>query len=135
MTTKKHTRKSYDGQALLIVVVFMGAIMLGISVISGYLFTQRLKTSIDIKHSTQAIFAADAGIEEQLYDIFQRSNFAYPEDKTITGSAPTEEGQNAAEFSTTREYNGTNGFTIVSLGNLGVLFRQLRLDVTLFGTP
>jgi hypothetical protein len=113
--------KRASGQALLIVVVFMSAIMLGISVITGYLFVQRIRTSADITRSTQAIFAADAGLEAQLYDIFQNQGFLSTSAKTIQGTLEP------ASFEATREDNGT-GFSITSLGTSEVS-RQLRLDV------
>ena len=56
-----------SGQAMLIAVVIMGSILLSITTIAGYLSTQRLKTSSDVAASTRAIYAADAGIEWNLY--------------------------------------------------------------------
>ena len=110
-----------SGQALLIVVVFMGAVMLGISVIAGYLLTQRLRTSVDIMHSTQAIYAADAGIEDQLYEIFHNKN--YLEEGESSGSV------GGASYTAKRQNNNDNsGFIINSLGNSGVT-RQLRVEV------
>ena len=121
--------KYTSGQALLIVVVFMGAIMLGISVISGFLFTQRLRTSVDITKSTQAIFAADAGIEAQLYDIFHELHLDSEGEVSNSFS-------NNASYKAERTFTPT-GFTISSLGtSLQVgreVSRQLRLDLMIFG--
>ena len=70
MSLLKHTHmflRQSSGQAMLIAVVIMGSILLSITTIAGYLSTQRLKTSSDVAASTRAIYAADAGIEWNLY--------------------------------------------------------------------
>ncbi len=110
MRTEK-IKQNTSGQAILIVVVFMGAIMVGISVISGYLLTQRLKTSVDIINSTKAIYAADAGIEAQLYDIFKNGGADTTDPKTL----PATSVSGGASYDARRTDNGT-GFDISSLG-------------------
>ncbi len=140
-TNSTHVRKS-NGQALLIVVVFMGAVMLGISVISGFLFTQRLRTSVQITKSTQAIFAADAGIEAHLYDIFRGGcdggpspGFTSNSSETITSADPACGITTKAKFEATRDYEAAiGGFAISSLGISDGISRQLRLDLIIFGS-
>lgn len=114
--------------------------MLGISVITGYLFTQRLKTSVDITNSTKAIFAADAGLEMQLYDIFRgiSGTPGYSATSTYTlrntDIPPSVNVPEGAGYEVERVYNGVNGFIINSLGNHQSIYRQLELEVILFGS-
>jgi len=115
----------------------MGAIMLGISVITGYLFTQRLRTSVDITNSTKAIFAADAGLEIQLYDIFRGINgtpgYLSTNPQIIRSSdVPSAQIPGGAEYESERTYNGSDGFVISSLGT-EIVSRQLQLGVIVFG--
>lgn len=55
---------------MLLVVMILGATMLGITTIAGYISIQKIKASTDIVDSTKAIYAADSGIEWYLYKTF-----------------------------------------------------------------
>jgi len=62
--------KSQEAQAMLIVVMILGATMLGVATIAGYVSLQKIKTVAEIMDSTKAIYAADAGVEWCFYNKF-----------------------------------------------------------------
>lgn len=64
----KNTKlKIMRGQAMLLTVMLLSMSMLGATALVGLLMTYQIRASIDMVSSTQAIFAADAGIECALY--------------------------------------------------------------------
>ena len=56
-----------QGQVMLLAVLIIGASILTMTSISGYLMLQRIRSSSNIIDSTKAIFAADTGIEWELF--------------------------------------------------------------------
>lgn len=62
--------KNQKGQAILIVVLVLGATMLGVTTIAGYISLQKIRTATEIMDSTKAIYAADSGIEWCLFNKF-----------------------------------------------------------------
>jgi predicted PurR-regulated permease PerM len=58
------------GQALLVVVMVLGATMLGVTTIAGYITIQKIRTVTNIVDSTKAIYAADSGIDWWFYKKF-----------------------------------------------------------------
>ena len=59
-----------SGQAMLIIVMILGASMLGVATIAGYISLQKIKSSTEISDSTKAIYAADSAVEWCLYNKF-----------------------------------------------------------------
>ncbi|TRZ65014.1 MAG: hypothetical protein D4Q79_00265, partial [Spirochaetia bacterium] len=59
------------GQAMLLTVLVLGASILGVSTIAGYLTLLKIRAASDTANSTKAIFAADTGIEWELYKQFK----------------------------------------------------------------
>lgn len=59
---------------MLLAVLLIGSGILAMTAISGYLTLQRVRMSSDIVNSTKAIFAADAGIECELYNYFKSAS-------------------------------------------------------------
>ncbi len=57
-----------SGQAMLIVVLILGATMLGVTTIVGYVSLQKIKNVANITDSTKAIYAADSGVEWCFYN-------------------------------------------------------------------
>jgi len=55
------------GQSILVIVLVLGATMLGATTIAGYVSLQKIRAATDIIDSTRAVYAADAGIEWCLY--------------------------------------------------------------------
>lgn len=52
-----------SGQAMLLTVIALGGTLLGATTIAGLLMLHQIRQSTDLKDSTKAIFAADAGLE------------------------------------------------------------------------
>ncbi|MCX7615854.1 MAG: hypothetical protein N2Z68_00405 [Patescibacteria group bacterium] len=59
------------GQAVLMVVLVLGATMLGITTIAGFISLEKIKTGGDVIRSAEAIYAADSGIECYFYKIIK----------------------------------------------------------------
>ncbi len=89
-------------------VLVLGGSILGASAIAGYLTTLRIRQSTDLVNSTKAIFAADAGLEWELYKQF-KSSAAKP------------------VFSNNASFDSTNSGTVIkSLGYAGNSFRAFE---------
>ena len=65
-----------SGQVMLLAVGLIGASILTATTIAGYLMLQRIKMASNFIDSAKAVFAADAGIECELY----KYNFSDPTD-------------------------------------------------------
>lgn len=109
----KHNQK---GIALLLTVVIMSVVMLIAVLISNIVITQ-LKLTGDINDSTAAIYAADAGVECQLYNI--RHSASLNCNQLIM--------TNNATITTTKTGTSPN-FTIKSLGSFRTVKRQFQVD-------
>lgn len=83
-----HALRCESGQALITSMLFMSGLMLSATVISGLLVVYQIRQAIDAASSAQAIFAADAGVEETLrcfyYDLQVGIQTASACDKTGT---------------------------------------------------
>lgn len=55
---------------MLIMVMVLGASMLAVGAIVGYVTLQELRNAGDIANSTESIYAADAGIQKAFYTLF-----------------------------------------------------------------
>ncbi|MBN2197880.1 hypothetical protein JW698_01645 [Candidatus Wolfebacteria bacterium] len=73
----------YKGQVMLLTVLILGGSILIASTIAGYLMMLKIRSSSDIINATKAIYAADAGIEWNLYTRFKDS---YPQPYLSNGS-------------------------------------------------
>lgn len=62
-----------SGQIMLLSIMIIGTSILVVSVVAGYLMVQRLRFSSNMVDSAKAVFAADAGIECEQYNIFHPS--------------------------------------------------------------
>ncbi|MEK7568471.1 MAG: hypothetical protein AAB498_02495 [Patescibacteria group bacterium] len=72
MNTKK------NGQVMILTVLVMGGVILSASAIIGYLTFSKLRQAGDFSKSAKAIFAADAGIEWELYKYFRDATYPKP---------------------------------------------------------
>ena len=106
--------KREKGIALLLTIIILSATMLTATLVATIVIIQ-LKLSSDINNSTIAIYAADSGIEWQLYQIRNGA------------SVPAPNMSNGATISTTVIGNYPN-FTIKSLGSYGLVKRQLEVN-------
>lgn len=67
------------GQVMILTVLIVSGAVLGLTGIAGALMLNQIRQSINIEHSLQAIFAADAGLEWQLYNNFVDSGYPQSE--------------------------------------------------------
>ncbi len=105
------------GQIILLTVLILAGSMLGASMIAGYLMLLKIRASSDITNSARAIFAADAGVEWELYK--QIKDPGYPKPSLSNG----------ADFTTYQD-----GQIIKSIGESGNVFRAFELNYTLATT-
>lgn len=87
------------GQVMLLTVVLLSGTVLGTTAIAGLLMTYELRQATLATDSAKAIFAADTGLEWQLYRAFKDPTYARPR---LT---------NGAEFATR-----TSSTTIIAIG-------------------
>ena len=102
---------SEQGQVMLLTVLALTAITLATALISGLLTINQIRQAHQITESTRAIFAADTGIEHELYKAFINSNYPAP---TMT---------NGATFTTTNL-----GSAIRSVGQSRDALRALKVS-------
>ncbi len=105
--------KGHKGQVMLLTVLVIGGLLLGASSIAGLLMVYQIRQSSDVVNSTKAIFAADTGIEWELYRMFKDANYSKP---SMT---------NNADFNTT--VYGTS--TIKSVGTSGNSSRAFEMNL------
>ena len=105
---------SQNGIALLLTVVILSAVIL-IAVLIVNIVIVQLKLAKDIGDSQAAIYAADSGVEWQLYQIRKGASVSVPImsngatiETTVTGASPN--------------------FTIKSLGSYGTVKRQFEIN-------
>lgn len=101
------------GIALLITVIILSVVILAAAFIAVVSSTQ-LKLASDIADSTAAIYAADSGIEWQLYQI-------------RVGDAPMPSMSNGASISTT-VIGGYPNFTVKALGAQHLVKREFEIS-------
>ena len=99
-----------NGQAMLLTVLILGGVVLSVSMVAGYITVQKIRQSSDVANSTKAIFAADTGIEWELY-----KQFKGPADKPILS--------NGADFETSG-----SGSVKKSIGRSGNSFRAFEIE-------
>ncbi len=73
------------GQVMLLTVLILGGSILGASTIAGYLMILKVRGSSDTTNSTKAIYAADTGIEWELYKQFKNQSYPKPSMSNSTG--------------------------------------------------
>lgn len=62
------------GQTLILSTIAIGGTLLGATTIAGLFMLYQLRQSTDLSSSAKAIFAADAGIEWELYNFFNAAD-------------------------------------------------------------
>lgn len=70
--------KKINGQALILTVMVLGSVMIGTTVIAGMLIKNQLRQSVGVIESNQALFAADAGLEWEMYRFFVNNSAPQP---------------------------------------------------------
>jgi len=59
------------GQVMLVTILALSGTILGATTIAGLLMLYQIRQSADAGNSAKAIYAADAGLERQLYELFK----------------------------------------------------------------
>ncbi|MEK7520538.1 MAG: hypothetical protein AAB560_00465 [Patescibacteria group bacterium] len=67
--------KENKGQVMLLSVMVLSGAILSISAIAGLLTLYQIRQANDIGNSTKSIFAADSGIEFELYKFFKNPTY------------------------------------------------------------
>ncbi|MFH1346892.1 MAG: hypothetical protein ABIH10_01430 [Spirochaetota bacterium] len=98
-----------SGQVMLLTVLILGGVVLSVSMIAGYITVQKIRQSSDATNSTKAIFAADTGIEWELY-----KQFKGPADKPVLSNGADFEtsGSEYVKKSVGRSNNAFRAFEI-----------------------
>ncbi len=60
-------RENCEGQALLLTMLAVGSTLLAVTAIAGMLLLFQIRQMGDVENSTKAVFAADAGVEWELF--------------------------------------------------------------------
>lgn len=110
---------------MLLTAVLISGIVLSATSLAGLLTVYQLRQVTDVNNSTKAIFAADTGIEWELYKNFKDSKASAP---ACSGSAP---GQlcNGATFQTFPDPN--NPSVVTSVGSSGRSSRALQINFSI----
>ena len=108
----KNQKSKLSGQVMLLTVLVLGGSMLAASTVAGYLTLLKIRTSSDITNSGKAIFAADTGVELELYRAFKDPDYPKP------------------SFSNGATFDSTNIDEIIkSVGESGNIFRAFQIGV------
>ena len=67
------------GQVMILTVLIVSGTILGATTIAGILMLNQIRQATNVEHSLQAIFAADAGLEWELYNNFVEKSYDKPE--------------------------------------------------------
>lgn len=66
------------GQIMIVSVLMISGTVLSATVLAGYLTLYHLRQAVDIENSAKSIFAADAGVEWQLYKDLKDNTYPQP---------------------------------------------------------
>ena len=110
------------GQVMLVTVMALSGMILGATTIAGLLMIYQLRQSTDLVNSTKAIYAADAGIEYELYRIYQDSNYVAP----ILSNGASFETQKQSE-SIIEGGQNIETITVKSIGKSGKVARAFQM--------
>jgi len=107
----KSKMQSYkDGQTMIVTVMLISSAVLGATTLAALLVLFQLRQSADAKSSTQAIFAADSGIECVLYEKLLSDSLGGvpPPDYTNCGEGGQVTLDNGAIYTVTVDSSGGN---------------------------
>jgi len=125
---KSQMTQGKRGQAMLLTVMLLSSAILGATALAALLVLFQLRQATDAKASTQAIFAADSGIECVLFEkILSVSPGAPPPNYANCGIAPDKVNlDNGSLYTITVETSGGDT-TIKSIGRAGRTTRALEI--------
>ena len=116
-----------NGQVMLLTVLILGGVILSVSMIAGYITVQKIRQSSDVANSTKAIFAADTGIEWELYKCFKCNPLIFC-DSTCTAldsQKPSMGNNSTVSSSVVYDDSGAPQF-IKSIGQSSNIFRAFE---------
>jgi hypothetical protein len=119
--------KNEKGQAMILISVMLGGLVLSATAIAGMLMYFTLQQSSDSISSAAALFAADAGVEQGLYCYFyklQGSNLAPCQNQ------PVLLGNGATATSTIAYDSATGMITATGIGHAGRTGRVLQTTIS-----
>ncbi|OGZ02995.1 MAG: hypothetical protein A2430_00205 [Candidatus Liptonbacteria bacterium RIFOXYC1_FULL_36_8] len=127
MTEIKKRGRRKEGQVMFLTVVVLGAIIASVTTIAGLLMSYQIKRSADIASSQKAIFAADAGVECMMYQLFSVGVAGGQEAKGACGGDGAL--SNGAYFEILVEPNKEKTFpnSFISTGYYGSSVRSMQI--------
>jgi len=136
ITKKRHW---IGGQVILVSVIILSGALMSASVVAGLLTAYQIRQANDTVESMKAFFAADAGIEQALYNYFNDPPILPSEivpSQEYYGANGTIAGSTKYSSSLTFRFDPANpgqlpiGFTVRSYGDSGQAQRELETRVT-----
>ena len=122
--SNKKTINREEGVALILTVIIISAVMLIASMIANIVITQ-MQLVEDIGSSVSAIYAADSGVECQLYNIRQG--------RSVDCNSADIPGGNIMMFNGASVKTSADGaspnYTVKSLGSFRSVKRQFQVDI------
>lgn len=116
-TTIRKSQSATKGQVMLLTTLVLSGVVLAAITVAGLLMLYQIRQAGNATQSAMAIFAADAGLEHELYQ-FLGADCAYP--------APTFTNGASVEAETVIE---NNNLVINANGRGGRTFRSFRLNL------
>ncbi|MFH1759100.1 MAG: pilus assembly PilX N-terminal domain-containing protein [Patescibacteria group bacterium] len=104
-----------QGQVMLLTVLIISGTILGTTTLAGLLMLNQIRQATNVMYSTQAIFAAEAGMEWQFYNLLKDSTYPEPELENADFVTKQVFGDEFLEFHSV----GCAGFDRRSLGEGG----------------
>ncbi len=115
------------GQVMLMTVLIISGTILGATTIAGLLTLYQLRQSASVSDSTRAIYAADTGIEYELFRIFKTDKYGTCVLRICSPDYFTNNSlSNGASFTATVPADASY---IESAGNAGKTARAFRTDL------
>ena len=118
---------SIKAQVMLLTVLVLSGSILGDSTIVGYLMLLRVRASSDITNSTKAVFAADTGIEWELYKCFKCNPSIFCDSTCTTLDSQKPSMSNGSTISSSVVYDDSGApQSIKSTGQSSNIFRAFE---------
>ncbi len=111
---------------MLIMVMVLGASMLAVSAIVGYVTLQELRNAGDIANSTESIYAADAGIQKAFYTLFVTCSSTPQSCSSLTNLTPP-----SLSNGVTASVNVSGAYPSIdvkTMGHVGRVYRALEFS-------
>lgn len=120
-------KESKKGQAMILISVMLGGLILSATAISGLLMFFTLQQASDAESSNAALFAADAGVEQGLYCYFYKVT---SNDLSVCQNQTVRLTNGATATSTVSRDPATGVITATGIGTAGKIERVLQTTIT-----